>query len=177
MNESEWEAAGNDAVIRLRTERDEAREDAASWERVATEQQDRAMVAEKHLDEAREEQREACAKQACRYDQNPNSVDASTVLQAVRATPLASTPLRDRIAELEGNRALAIEAGEWRGGERDEARAELSALKAKHHAELMAVAELAWTTGWLTHRDRTKTSPRGDLLMRQYLAALVKGGG
>lgn len=38
--------------------------------------------------------------------------------------------------------------------------------------DLIEAVRLAWTAGWVAHRDRTMTSPSGEDLLNRYLAEL-----
>lgn len=69
-----------------------------------------AVTAER--DAAREEQREACALALDEIAAYPEGsrvmLDEEHALKAIRATPLAATPLADRIKELEGGSVLGV---------------------------------------------------------------------
>lgn len=80
---------------------------------------------------AREEQREACARQFDLARRAERPMSKREAYERVRATPLDSTPLAERVAELEKERdEIARIAQEWRD-ERDRAERERDALKAR----------------------------------------------
>lgn len=100
---------------------------------------------------AREEQREACA-QFCEeeyYDVSHSECAFADSLEAIRATPLTATPLKDRIAEAERGEQEAWRQTDAMRAERDrfaheaaELRSALGKSKSWHQAKQKRIAEL-----------------------------------